>query len=100
VDGIWIGDVPLVSLTIIINRICLFTQFAGSTLKSRYTSALRILETLPNEIRKLSPGKTDDDWRHMFHEECKYFEGLQDPSPESSFAMLYVKRLRVLAEKK
>ncbi|KAB5587634.1 hypothetical protein CTheo_8927 [Ceratobasidium theobromae] len=71
----------------------------GAILKSRYTSALRILATLPQELQKLNPDKTDKDWRLMFTEECKYFEALKEPSPESSFAMLYVKRLRVLAEK-
>ncbi|KAB5589883.1 hypothetical protein CTheo_6666 [Ceratobasidium theobromae] len=71
----------------------------GSILKSRYTSALRVLSTLPKELCKLSPNKTDDDWCSMFNEECKYFEALKEPSAQSSFAMLYVKRLRVLAEK-
>lgn len=35
----------------------------------------------------------------MFHAERDYFESLKSPSPESSFSMLYVKRLRLLAEK-
>jgi hypothetical protein len=54
---------------------------------------------LPKEIEKLSPNTTDEEWRTMFHAEQDYFESLKTPSPENTFAMLYVKRLRVLAEK-
>ncbi|KAG9092876.1 hypothetical protein FRC06_011763, partial [Ceratobasidium sp. 370] len=71
----------------------------GAILKSKYVHALRILETLPLEIQKLNPNNTDDDWRAMFHAERDYFDSLKAPSSDNSFAMLYVKRLRVLAEK-
>ncbi|QRW26071.1 hypothetical protein RhiXN_11148 [Rhizoctonia solani] len=72
----------------------------GSVLKGRYTSALRIMSTLPKELLKLGRGKSDNDWRAMFESEKQHFEALKDPTPKSLFAMHYVKRLRVLAEKK
>ncbi|KAG9121355.1 hypothetical protein FRC07_002716 [Ceratobasidium sp. 392] len=54
---------------------------------------------MPREINKLCPDKTDEDWRIMFEEERKYLESLKAPSVESTFAMLYVQRLRILNEK-
>ncbi|CAE6533540.1 unnamed protein product, partial [Rhizoctonia solani] len=72
----------------------------GSVLKGRYASALRVTSTLPKELGKLGREKSDNDWRAMFESEKRHFEALKEPSPDSSFAMHYVKRLRVLAEKK
>ncbi|KAG8701352.1 hypothetical protein FRC09_005418 [Ceratobasidium sp. 395] len=71
----------------------------GFVFKARYTRALDAITTLPKEIRKLCPDKTDDDWRAMFEAERSYFNTLQAPSPESSFAMDYLKALRNLTEK-
>ncbi|KAG8693339.1 hypothetical protein FRC08_009181 [Ceratobasidium sp. 394] len=71
----------------------------GSLLKTRYKKALDILATLPKEIEKICPKKTGDEWHAMFKKECEYFKTLKAPSPESTFAMRYLKSLRILAEK-
>ncbi|KAG9087653.1 hypothetical protein FS749_002765 [Ceratobasidium sp. UAMH 11750] len=71
----------------------------GSILKSRYMSALRGQSTWAKELIRLAPDKTNDDLRAMHEEERSYFASLKVPNQESSFAMHYLKRLRVLAEK-
>jgi hypothetical protein len=50
-------------------------------------------------LLKLNPDKDDEDFRAMFQAEKEYFDAVKEASPQSSFAMLYVKRLRVLTEK-
>jgi hypothetical protein len=50
-------------------------------------------------LLKLNPDKSDKDFHEMFQAEKEYFDAVKEPSPQSSFAMLYVKRLRVLKEK-
>ncbi|KAG9074397.1 hypothetical protein FRC06_010724, partial [Ceratobasidium sp. 370] len=70
-----------------------------SLLKTRYKKALDIIATLPKEIEKIWPKKTSDDWRAMFEKERECCKTLKAPNPESTFAMRYLKSLRVLAEK-
>ncbi|KAG8703208.1 hypothetical protein FRC09_004300 [Ceratobasidium sp. 395] len=71
----------------------------GSVLKLRYDRALQTINTLPGEIEGLCPGKTDKYWLEMYNAERKYLESLKLPNPESNFAVCYLRKLRVLAEK-
>ncbi|KAB5588154.1 hypothetical protein CTheo_8400 [Ceratobasidium theobromae] len=71
----------------------------GSVLKSKYISALQVIENAPKRLQELDPYGTEEMWRSYVQAERDYYQALKHPHPESAFSIMYIKRLRVLHEK-